>query len=212
MKFLFLLLLLVPYLTDGQSNLPVGQGVIKIDYTKLPTLRFYDDTIQTTPTKTVTIGKDSEGEFILKNSKELSTWFVPEQISLEYDIFVIRVDTVVGKWYRVVTNSDNGKMRWIKADNTKKFIKWQTFLVKETTAIDKGFANLDIKVEPSDKAKTIKKIETKDCFEALEIKGDWMKVRTNEKLDCNESKKPIKIGWIKWKDNNRLAINFFLTC
>ena len=83
---------------------------------------------------------------------------------------------------------------------------------KETTAIDKGFANLDIKVEPSDKAKTIKKIETKDCFEALEIKGDWMKVRTNEKLDCNESKKPIKIGWIKWKDNNRLTINFFLTC
>ena len=196
----------------AQRNLPIGQGVIKIDYTKLPNLNFYADTNQTKPTKIIVIGKDKEGEFIVKNSKQVDTWFIPEQISLEYELFIIRVDTAIGKWYRVVTNTENGATFWTKVEPVKKFVRWSTFLLKETTAIEKGFANLDIKIQPFKTAKTIRKIEKKDCFEVLEITGDWMKIRTNTKLDCNLSNKPIKFGWIKWRDKNRLTISYGLTC
>ena len=210
-SFIFLFIVF-PFLAIGQNNLPLGQGVLKIDYTKLPTLRFFEDTLHATPVKTISIAKDKEGEYIIKNQKKANAWFMPEQISLEYDIFIIRVDTVIGKWYRVVTNTEKATMLWTKVDPVKKFIKWPTFLLKETTAIEKGFADLEIKAEPSEKARTIKKIEVKDCFEVLEIKGDWMKIRTNTILDCNESQKPIKSGWIKWRQNNRLTIAFGLTC
>jgi hypothetical protein len=211
-RLLIIVFTLVSLSLFGQTNLPIGQGVIKIDYTKLPTLRFFADTSQTNPTKTIVISKDEEGEFIIKNSKQVDTWFMPEQISLEYDIFIIRVDTIIGKWYKVVTNTENAVTLWTKVEPVKKFVKWSTFLLKETTAIEKGFANLDIKTAPFDTAKTIKKIETKDCFEVIEIKGDWMRVKTNTKLDCNESNKPVKSGWLKWRDKNRLTISFGLTC
>ena len=211
-KILISILTCLSLCSFGQANLPIGQGVIKIDYTKLPTLRFFADTNQTNPTEIIVIGKDKEGEFIIKNSKQVDTWFMPEQISLEYDIFIIRVDTIIGKWYKVVTNTESAATFWTKVEPVKKFVKWSTFLFKETTAIEIGFANLDIKIEPFETAKTIKKMETKDCFEVLEIKGDWMKIKTNTKLDCNQSNKPIKLGWIKWRDKNRLKITFGLTC
>ena len=208
----FIILSLLPLATLGQNNLPLGQGVIKINYTNLPTLLFYSDTSQTKGIKIVSIGKDEEGEYIIRNRKLVDMWFMPEQIELDYDIFIMRVDTVIGKWYKVIVNAETAQTLWTRFDPVKKYVKWSTFLLKETTAIEKGFASLDIKTEPSQTAKTIKKIETKDCFEVLEIRGDWMKIKTNTKLDCNESNQPIKSGWIKWRQNNRLTIGYGLTC
>lgn len=211
-RYLITITVLLSLTCLGQTNLPVGQGVIKIDFANLPTLYFYADTNAAKPSNTIAIGKDKEGEFIIKNSKEADTWFMPEQLSLEYDIFIIRVDTVIGKWYKVVTNTETATFLWTKAGPIKKFMKWPVFLLKETTAVERGVADIDIKVSPSESAKTIKKIEENDCFEVLEIKGDWMKVRTNTKLDCSESKRPVKSGWLKWRDKNRLMISFGLTC
>lgn len=203
---------LIPLLVCGQANIPLGQGILKINYQKLPTIHFYTDTLQQTPARSITVVKDQEGNYSIKNEKEVFKWFLPEQISFDYDIFMIRVDTVSGKWYKVIVNNDNGKTFWTKADNIKKLVKWPEFLLKETTSIDKGFANLDIKTSPSEKSARLKKIEREDCFEALEIKGDWMKIRTNQTLDCNGSKKPVRSGWIKWKLKNRLAIGYGLSC
>lgn len=205
-------IILFPLTIIGQKNINLGQGILKIDFEKLPTLRFYADTTQTTPIRTVSVTKDKQGEFTLKNNSQAS-WFNPEGLWLDYSIFVIRVDTVVGKWYRIFTNNDKRTILWTKADATKKFVKWETFLVKETTAINKHQDfNLEIKTSPSDKAATIKKIEKADCFEAIEVKGDWLRIKTNETLECNESKKTIKSGWIKWRRNNRLTIYYGLTC
>ncbi len=137
---------------------------------------------------------------------------MPEQLSLDYDIFIIRIDAISGKWYKVITNTEKATVLWTKVEPFKKFVKWPTFLLKETTAIEKGFTNLDIKTGPSEASKTIKKIETKDCFEVLEVKGNWMRIRTNTNLDCNQSSRPVKSGWLKWRDRNRLTISFGLTC
>jgi hypothetical protein len=212
-KFFFLVLIIFPFFTLAQKNINLGQGMLNIDFEKLPTIGFYSDTMQKSPAKTVTVTKDKHGEHFLKNQEQVLTWFKPEGFWLDYSIFVIRVDTIAGKWYRVYINNDKGLTMWTKADAVKKFVQWSTFLIRETTAIDKiPDFELDIKVAPDVKAKTIKRMETTDCFEALEIKGDWLRIKTNETLDCNESKKTIKSGWIKWRIKNRLTIGYGLTC
>jgi len=209
---LYLIILLFPLLSVGQKSLPIGQGVLKIDYTRLPTIHFFADTMQASPARTVIVNKDKEGEYIFKNQKQLESWFLPEQLSLDYDIFIIRVDTIIGKWYRVVTNSEKPTFMWTKSSAEKKFIRWEPFLLKETTAIEKGFADIEVRTGPSSNAKLIKTMELKDCFEVLEIRGDWMKIRTNTTLECSESNRPIKEGWIKWRDKGRLTIGYGLTC
>lgn len=196
----------------GQKNIPAGMGVIKVDHTKLPLLEFYDDTIQFKSIKSVLVGKTSDGEYFIKNRKETDTWFVPEQLYLDYDIFILRVDSIIGRWYKVIVNMETGRSMWTKKAPYKKFIRWSTFLLTETTSIDKGFEDLDIKFAPNESSKNIRKISEGECFEALEIQGDWLRVTTNTILDCNESVKPIKSGWIRWRKGNRLMIGYGLTC
>ena len=208
-KFFFFFTLL-PLCSAGQKNIPVGQGVLKIDFAKLPVLQFYSDTGLTVPSKTIRIIKNSSEEYSIKNETGINDWFKPEQLFFEHDIFLLRVDTVIGSWYKVIANSTNGETYWTKADSIKKFIKWQTFLLKEVSSIDKGDVDLEIKITASGKAATIKKIESTDCFKVLEIKGDWIRIKTNTELECSESKRPIKSGWIKWRQNNRLTINYSL--
>lgn len=212
-KFNLFILILLPLFSLAQKNINLGQGILNIDFEKLPTIGFYSDTMQKTPVKTVAVTKDKHGEYFLKNQDQVLSWFNPEGVWLDYSIFVMRVDTIAGKWYRVYINNDKGITMWTKANAVKKFVKWSTFLIRETTAIDKlPDFELDIKVAPDDKAKNIKRMEATDCFEALDIIGDWMRIKTNENLECNESKKTIKSGWIKWRIRNRLTIGYGLTC
>jgi hypothetical protein len=208
-RLIILFVVLLPFVSFGHSDLPLGVGVISVDFQKSPKLMFYQDTIVSSTPKVISIGRDKEGEYILRNEKQAG-WFKPEQFSLEYDIFIIRVDTVVGSWYRVIVNSEKGTLMWTKKSSEKRFMEWPRFLLNETTAIDAG--PVDIKNAPGTGTKTIRPATKKDCFEVLEIRGDWMRIRTNTKLDCDESGKPIKSGWIKWRDHGKLMIEYFLTC
>ncbi|ANE52320.1 hypothetical protein [Flavisolibacter tropicus] len=211
--FLSILFFLAPLLAFGQKNINLGLGVLKIDFYKKPTLYFYADTLQKTPAGTVSVIQDKQGEYLIKNSTQVASWFQPEGLWLDYSIFIIRLDTSIGKWHKVVVNNESGRTMWTKSEPIKQVVKWPAFLLKETTAIEKLTEfNLDVKLAPSDGAKTIKKMEQADCFEVLEIKGEWMRVRTNETLECNESKRPIKSGWIRWRYNNRMTIGYGLTC
>src|SRR5947207_5439910 len=144
-KFFFSFFVFFPLFSAGQKNIPVGLGVLKIDFTKLPVLQFYSDTAMKASVKTIRITKNPSEEFTIDNQTEADTWFKPEQLFFEYDIFLIRVDSVVGNWFKVVVNSATGEILWTKADAAKKFIKWQTFLVKGLSSVDKGDFNLDIK-------------------------------------------------------------------
>ena len=196
----------------GQNTLQVGQGVLQADLSKQATLSFYNDTSQLKPSKKLSVVINADGNFEIKNQKEVSNWFSPEQIHLDYSIFVIRVDTVIGKWYKVVINNKQATTMWTKTNSNLKYNNWTTFFKKQVTSIQKDNESIDIKVEPNESSKTIKKIESADCFEVLDVKGDWLKVRTHTILECSESKKPIRSGWLKWKNKNKLTINFGLGC
>ncbi|MEO6719913.1 MAG: hypothetical protein ABIN67_06080 [Ferruginibacter sp.] len=210
-KLISIVVVFFPLLLSAQTGLSLGKGILKIDISKLPMILFYTDTTERKPLKTVEVVKDANGEVVIKNREEIDTWFKPEQLFLEYDIFMLRVDTIKGEWLKVYINNENGKAMWTKAAASQRFIEWPKFLLKEISAIDKHpLFNLDIKALPSEKSNTIKKIESADCFEVLEIKGDWMHIKTNLKGECNESKKIIRSGWIRWNQKNKLTINYSL--
>ena len=209
LRYLLLITLISPLILCAQ--LKVGQGILKINISNFPSIMMYIDTRQEHPTKKIQIKKDSSGEIVITNREEVDKWFKPEQLFLEYDIFMMRVEAVSGKWIQVYTDNEEGITMWIRADPNLQFIPWQKFLLKEISAIDKHPSfSLDIKASPADKSKTIRKIETTDCFEVLEIKGAWMHIKTNLRSECNDSKKIIKSGWIKWKQDGKLTINYSL--
>jgi hypothetical protein len=206
--YLLLFVLIFPFAVNAQK---LGQGILKINISNLPSVLLYADTNQLEAVKKIELAKEANGETIIRNREEVGSWFKPEQLFLEYDIFMIRVEAVSGKWLLLYTDNEKGTTMWTKAGAGFTFIPWQKFLLKEISSIEKHPAfNLDIKASSSDNARTIKKIETTDCFEVLEINGAWMHIRTNLRGECNESKMIIKSGWIKWKQDNKLTINYSL--
>jgi hypothetical protein len=183
MKYLFILIFILPIVSFGQKTLASGQGILKIELVKLPTILFYNDTLQTKPSKSISVIKPRE--FALKNEKEISTWFKPEQLFLEYDIFILRVDTIIGKWAKVCVNNEKAVKLWTKIDQYKMYFTWDKFFKTKVTNITKETNELAVKQSDNDISKTIKKMEKEDCFEILD-------------------------GWVKWRENNQLTIEFGL--
>jgi hypothetical protein len=193
----------------GQKSIPCGQGILKIEITELPTIQFYKDTLQKTPVRTVSVVK-KDGEFSIKNKTETLKWFKPEQLYIDYDILILRVDTIIGGWTKVYVNNEKQTILWTKIGLSNKYLTWNNFFKTQVSNITKGTKEVLIKVTNTDNSKTIKKMEKEDCFEILEVKGNWIRIKTHSVLECSTSKKPIKIGWLQWRKNNVLQIEFGL--
>ena len=52
------------------------------------------------------------------------------------------------------------------------------------------------------------KFEKGLSFQPKEIRGNWLKVKSFDLNNVNDEKKS-ESGWIKWKDNDKIVINFF---
>ena len=206
------LFVLFSFFSNSQENLKIGVGILDIEFSSDLVLNFFNDTLQLKPTSSISLGITKAGDYILKNSDKNSSWFEPEQLSIDAEILVLRVDTNIGKWHKVIINSNTGKSLWLKKQKNFSYFDWKSFFKERVTAITRGNQEIEIKFLPNETSKTIKKMETVDCFEVLEVKGDWLKVKTNSKLECSESNQPIKGGWIKWKQKNKLTISYGLSC
>lgn len=163
----------------AQHPIKAGLGIIKVKYDKYPAFAFYADTTSKTPFKSFSIIKNKQGDYSIKNWDK-NNWLIPEGLMLDYGLFILRVDTIINGWYHVFVNNDKGVKLWLRVGNNTTFIPWHKFLVTETTGVGMHIGyKLPIKTQATDSSKTIKYIEAEDLFKALEIKGDWMRVKTD---------------------------------
>lgn len=204
---IILTVLTVWLITAGEAEL--GHGIVEVDIYKTKEIKLFKNKGDELPEKTIRlVHRDSE---IYIEEKDYAKWLKPESVWLDYSIFIFRYTNIEGNWIEVVVNNETMNKKWIQKSGTLNVKSWEKFLVENTTAIE-PLIPTDIKAEPDADSKTIRKSTKEDCFEAVEVKGDWIRLRTNETLECNEHPTPIKSGWIKWREANKLMINFFLTC
>jgi hypothetical protein len=210
-----LVFLLAPLLASGQKNIFLGKGILDINSTGRMafSIRFYADTTSKTAIKRVDLFRGEDADMILQDYKKTMDWFKPENIWPGNSILQMRVLQVKGQWYQVMVNNHTGATLWIKASSGQTFRSWPDFLQHRVTWIGKHKDYTPaIKATPSEQSQTLKKIESTDCFEVLEVKGDWIRIRTHTQLECNESKQTIPSGWIRWRQDNHLTIDYGLSC
>lgn len=207
MKTILTIIFLLGSLITNATEL--GLGIVDIDIYKTKEIKIYKNKNDKTPERIIHL-IEKNGEIAIKEN-DYQKWLKPESIWLDYSIFIFRYTNFQDNWIEIIVNNDSMNKMWIRKTETLSVKTWQTFLVQSTTAVE-PLASTEIKLEPSVSSMTIRSSTKEDCFEAIEIKGDWIRIKTNEKLDCNEHPSPIKSGWIKWRQNNKLTIEFFLTC
>ncbi|MDB5012478.1 MAG: hypothetical protein JWQ25_680 [Daejeonella sp.] len=210
--FIFTALFFLTTNVFAQSNLNLGVGVLEVNIDALPTLSFFSDTLTAKPTKRVTIVKNANNEFSL-NSKVSNSWLAPEGLWLDYSIFTFRCSRKLGNWCEVYVNNANHAKFWIKLNRNLLYHNWTKYLATQATWIGKRAEySVSVKAFPTENSKTIKMMEKDDCFVVLQVKGDWMKIQTSEVLDCSSSKFPVRSGWIRWRNNNKLLVEYGLIC
>jgi hypothetical protein len=153
---------------------------------------------------------DQEGEKSLQAEQPLD-WLKPEGLSLDYSIFTFRYLQVEKEWVEVIINDETDDKKWLKRKAGLEVVRWEDFLVEYTTAIEPLFPAA-IKAALGEQAATLRKSSKEDCFEAVEVRGQWLRIRTNTVLECSEHDEPVADGWIRWRDDQRLLIEYFLTC
>ncbi|MBC7850693.1 MAG: hypothetical protein H7Y31_13210 [Chitinophagaceae bacterium] len=200
------MILLLSCFKNAQSENAIGVGIILLDITKIRHLEFHSDT-SSASIASVKFVENNVG--VVEPDPGSAEWFVPEQFYPSYDIFVLRVVTTTSNWLKVFVNN-NGKTYWLRSQESIRFMTWPDFLLKKVNAISKHeILKASIRTYPDSKSKAIKMLESKDCLDILEIKGDWIHVQT-DKSDCSESLKPVRSGWIQWRFNNQLQISYSL--
>jgi hypothetical protein len=67
-----------------------------------------------------------------------------------------------------------------------------------------------IRKGPSDTAEEIK-YEGRDCFKVMSLSDDWIEIFSTDYCDEGKNKDKIRSGWIKWRDGDKLLIDYHTT-
>ncbi|MCK4979581.1 MAG: hypothetical protein KAS62_04250, partial [Candidatus Delongbacteria bacterium] len=140
-------------------------------------------------------------------------WLKPEALSLDYSAFTFRCVEEKDNWLEVIVNNENGKTYWLKKTDLTIFYSWENYL-KEMFGIERiPDQPQKIRTSPNDDSEEID-YEGQDCFVVRSMKGDWIEITTPGYCDkiFTDFKTPIKTGWIRWREGNKLLINYFITC
>jgi hypothetical protein len=193
----------------GQSDL--GIGLVSINFDDKTVLNFYESQIATTPTKTIEFFDDNN-YWNIRDLDKQKQWLNPEVLWLEYNSFIFRCKSLADDWVEIIVNNETGKNLWLKKSEVAKFSNWETYLQGMFGVARLSDQNQKIRKQPSDSSEEIK-YSGGDCFQVKSMNGDWIEIYTAEYCDesYTDSKTKIKSGWIKWRQGNKLLIEYHIT-
>lgn len=197
--------------TNLWSQTDLGIGLVSINFDDKTILHFYSNPDVRQPTKTIEFFEDkSINGWNIRALEQQKKWLNPEVLWLDYSSFVFRCLAVKDNWFKVIVNNEDGSALWLKKNEQTTFLSWETYLVKMF-----GVERLDdhpqkIRASPKDNSKEIK-YQGRDCFQVKSMKGAWIEIFTADSCDEPDKNPKIKSGWIKWRQGNKLLIDYFIT-
>jgi len=128
--------------------------------------------------------------------------FAPFNEKLDYGVFILKVKRLGIDFTEIVINENTGKTAYVHTSNGT-FMTWGQFLLNCHSV---EFLNKNQKVFDHPLVKSAGRIVDPANFRSRYIMGDWMEVEILAD-DYNTVKGK---GWIRWKKNGKLLINYNL--
>jgi hypothetical protein len=196
----------------GQSSLaqaPLGIGLVDVNFDDKTIIDFYDQPRSSSPTRTIKFFDDKAiNSWSIVDLKSVRTWLVPESLWLDYNSFVFRCVSKRPGWLQVVVNNKTGKSYWIKSSPYLKFSTWEEFLKQMFSITRSRKFPQTVHAQPSPSTREVN-YRVKDCFEVVEMRGDWIKVK--QAGHCEVRDAGFRTGWIRWRRGQSLLVEYFIT-
>ncbi len=208
---IFILLFVFLRTNVHSQDLP-GAGVVSIQFDDKTELKLYRDTLDSDPVRVLKFFYDSAVYgYNIRSLDKHRAWLDPELLWLEYGRFLLRCESAIGGWYKVVVNKSSGTTLWLRSGESNALVDWPSFLRSATGVVRLREHPQKIRATPSDSGKPVA-YTGPDCFQVRQVQGDWIEIFTHELCaDVHpEIRKPLQSGWIRWRRGAILLIEYFL--
>jgi len=206
----YILLLLT---TNLLAQTDLGLGLVSINFDDKTTLHFYSTPSDKEPKRTIQFFNDQTiNSWNIRDLDKHKEWLKPEILWLDYSQFVFRCLTAKDNWLEVMVNNETEETLWLKKSDLTTFSDWENYLKEMLEVARLPDQQQKIRSLPTDNSEEII-YHGQDCFQVKSMKGDWIEIFTADYCDesYTESKTKIKSGWIKWRQGNKLLIEYFTT-
>ena len=180
----------------------IGIGIVSPNLIPKTTLYFYNKPdFRTVQQENIPIDSLTffESEFYI-DIKTAPPWFVPEYAKLDYNILALRAVTLTKNWIEVIVNNQNQQTAWVKREDVQ-FNFWEDFLLNVFSVEVLDLKKNPVRIKPLNNASTNVKFQSTILI-PIAIQDEWMMVFSGDPLDKNI------MGWIKWRDKDRLLISY----
>ena len=146
---------------------------------------------------------DSDGKFEYADDK-----FKPFAFHPDYFLLVLKCVRRSQNRFEVVVNEETGMKKYVNVDDpVLKFETWERHILRHPS-IDFNRKENPVLETPAGKVKA-SDFPKEVLFEAVEIKGEWLKIRWTRAEEQARKNKQNDFGWIRWKKDDALLIDIF---
>ncbi len=184
---------------------PIGLGLFTPNYYENNVFYFYSLQNQDKPLEdnpkldSITFSRTEQGDFSIATAPP---WLQPEHLKLDYGILYFKVIRI-GKDYLLLEGNTTTKQTYFVSRWSGDIILWPEFILSTFMLEFPEEKPQPIRIKPLENASTI--LNPTNYLRAISIQDYWVEV---EVLD--EKWNPIDKGWIKWRDESGLLVQYSL--
>jgi len=137
--------------------------------------------------------------------------FYPKEFYVSASVVEFECKNISKDYYEVYTNKEKGITKLLKINKTIfTYYPWDKYVLKFYVQFDNKHLYKDLN---NDSQVYNKEDIMPYDFRPIEIKGEWMRVKSVSK-ECEKLKKNEKSieGWIRWLNNNHCEVYFYSYC
>ena len=142
------------------------------------------------------------GENGVLNLLQGPPWLAPAHLKPDYDILLFRVIGLTRDWAEVEVNRFTGETRYVDR-SAGQFLGWPDFLLSVFTVEWSEGEPGTVRIKPLAHAGEV--MVDYDLMHPIMIRGEWMQVEL-----MNDDVEPLATGWIKWRYEKGLLIQYSL--
>lgn len=137
------------------------------------------------------------------------TEFQPFSFHPDYFLLALKCVGQDAKRFQVVVNESTRLTKFIRRqDESFKFQTWEKHIL-DLFAVGFDPTHNPLRTRPGGNVSTVRLPLNQITFHPLQIRGNWLKVSWNVSEEGKGKDKKVEYGWVKWKQNSQLLVEFF---
>ncbi len=190
---------------QGSTKNDMGLGMFRPNFSTTEKLYFYQNPnmeksrLEHVPLDSITFQKTEYGGYEITSAPP---WLVPAHLKLDYDILYFKVLSISDEFVEVEVNTLTNRKSFVsKFDGN--IIYWPEFLLNASSVEFKNRQSQNVYIKPMHHASVVRTAYS--FMKPVRITNSWMQV---DLVDAGFNK--IGMGWIQWKKDDKLLVEYHL--